>query len=181
MEKEIVISMEKEVFTGEVLDIGADNYGVVYSVYKSNNKNFNVEYIDGKDKVKNIKENSYDSCVLFLSFSSIIFRISRKILIEKIHNYLKDDGFIYIWDIDKGYGKTFYGKINVILPQGVSRKINVREINVLKDTSAKATLKLLEEYFSVIEAQCSDNIYYIKAQKKRRNSNEETKSNTSGD
>ncbi|QGU95703.1 class I SAM-dependent methyltransferase [Clostridium bovifaecis] len=181
MEKEIVISMEKEIFTGEVLDIGADNYGVVYNVYKKSNKDFSVEYIDGRDKCKNIKENSYDSCVLFLSFSSIIFRTSRKVLIEKIYNYLKKDGFVYIWDIDKGYGKTFYGKINVMLPQGGAKRISVREINVLKDTSSKTTLRLLEGYFDIIEFECSDNIYYIKAQKKRRDINEETKGITGGD
>ncbi|KYH30315.1 MULTISPECIES: hypothetical protein [Clostridium] len=168
MKNEIVIDLEKQYFSGEILDISSDNYGIVYNIYKSKNKEFDVEYIDGRDKAKNIKENFYDSCVMFLAFSSIIFKISRKILIEKIYNYLKEDGFIYIWDIDKGYGKTFFGKINVIMPQGISKKIEIKDMNLLKDTSSKTILKLIEEFFNIVEFKSLDNIYYIKAQKKRR-------------
>ncbi|MFU0825222.1 class I SAM-dependent methyltransferase [Clostridium sp.] len=168
MKNEIVINLEEQYFSGEVLDICSDNYGIIYNIYKSKNKDFDVEYVDGREKAKNIKENFYDSCVMFLAFSSIIFKISRKILVEKIYNFLKEDGFIYIWDIDKGYGKTFFGKVNVIMPQGISKTIEIKDMNLLKDTSSKTILKLIEEFFNIVEFKSLDNIYYIKAQKKRR-------------
>ncbi|MDU7252170.1 MAG: class I SAM-dependent methyltransferase, partial [Clostridium sp.] len=31
---EIVINMENEIFRGNLLDVGTDNYGIIYNIYK---------------------------------------------------------------------------------------------------------------------------------------------------
>ena len=64
--------MENEIFKGNLLDVGLDNQGIVYNVYKQFNDNINVEYISGKDERKNIMEDYYDNCILlFLSLIHI--------------------------------------------------------------------------------------------------------------
>lgn len=165
LQKDFMINLEDKYFNGNVLDIGLENNGIVYNLYKHNNKDFNVEYVEGKNETDNIQKNFYDSCIMFLSFSSVLFKLNKKNLIKEIHNYLKDNGVLHIWDINKGYGKTFEGTINVILPDEKVKKIDVKELNVFKDSSYKSVLHLLEENFNIILCKCKNDIYYIEAQK----------------
>lgn len=166
MEREIFINLEKEVFRGNILDIGLDNYGVVYNIYKQYHDNINVEYISGKEEKESLKEEFYDSCILFFSFSSIWLRINRRKFIKDIYRYLNKDGLLYIWDIDKGYTKIFNATVKIVIPEGKVRQIKIRDLNILKDTSKVNTIKMLEEYFNIIDIKSSDGIYYIKARKK---------------
>lgn len=64
LSKDIFINMEKEIFKGNLLDIGMDNQGIIYNIYKEFNDNVNVEYVSGKEEGKNIKEDYYDNCIL---------------------------------------------------------------------------------------------------------------------
>ena len=166
VKKEIFISLEKEIFRGNILDVGLDNYGVVYNIYKQYHDNVNVEYISGKEEVGSLKEEFYDSCILFFSFSSIWLRINKRKFIRDIYRYLNKDGLLYIWDIDKGYRKVFNATVKIVIPEGKLRQIKLRDLNVFKDTSKQNTIKLLEEYFNIIDMKSSDGIYYIKARKK---------------
>ena len=99
LQKDFMINLEHKYFSGNVLDIGLQNHGIVYNLYKHNNENFNVEYVDGKDETDNIQKNSYDSCIMFLSFSSLSLKLHKKNLIKEIYDYLKEDGILHIWDI----------------------------------------------------------------------------------
>ena len=94
--------MEKQTFTGNVLDVGFNNYGVIYNLYNSDGE---VEYFSGKKDKKFIKKGLYDSCVLFFTLSSVWLHISRSSLLKELCSYLKEDGVIYIWDMDKGYSQ----------------------------------------------------------------------------
>lgn len=178
---EIIINLEEKKLDGDVLDIGFSNYGIVYNIYKCNNQNFQVEYIKEEDKINSIEKGIYDSCVLFLSFSGIMFKAKRKSLLEKICAYLKEDGVLHIWDINKGYGKVFSKKIKVIFPDKKSKEISVNDMNIFKDTSKEGTVKLLNQNFHIIDCESLDYIYYIKAQKKRRDCINETKSDACRD
>lgn len=166
MRKEIFINLEKEIFRGNILDIGLDNYGVVYNIYKQYHDNINVEYISGKEEVGSLKEEFYDSCILFFSFSSIWLRINKRKFIRDIYRYLNKDGLLYIWDIDKAYTKVFNATVKIVIPEGKLRQIKLRDLNVFKDTSKQNTIKMLEQYFNIIDVKSSDGIYYIKARKK---------------
>lgn len=172
LEEEILINLENERFKGNVLDVGFSNYGIPYNIYKLSNKEFNVEYINGNDNMASLEENYYDSCVMFLAFSSIMFKIRKKILVEEVFKYLKEDGYIYIWDIEKKYGKTFNDKIKVLMPDRKAKELEIKEYNIFKESSHKSTLELLSQHFDIISSKSLNNIYYIKAQKKRRSENE---------
>ncbi len=72
--KEIVINMENEIFRGNLLDVGTDNYGIIYNIYKQYNEDSNLQYINGAEEKENIKEGYYDNCILLFSFSNIFFK-----------------------------------------------------------------------------------------------------------
>lgn len=95
--------MENEIFRGNLLDVGTDNYGIIYNIYKQYNEDSNLEYINGAEEKESIKEGYYDNCILLFSFSNIFFK-NRMNLIQEIYKYLKKGGNVYIWDIDKNKG-----------------------------------------------------------------------------
>ncbi|ACQ55132.1 class I SAM-dependent methyltransferase [Clostridium botulinum] len=164
--KEIVINMENEIFRGNLLDVGTDNYGIIYNIYKQYNEDSNLEYINGAEEKENIKEGYYDNCILLFSFSNIFFKKNRMNLIQDIYKYLKEGGNVYIWDIDKKIKETFNGKIKILLPGEKVKNISIKDLNVLKDSSIDTTIKLLDPYFEIKDLKSSDGVYYIKGKKK---------------
>ncbi|HIG0354876.1 class I SAM-dependent methyltransferase [Clostridium sporogenes] len=163
---EIVINMENEIFRGNLLDVGMDNYGIIYNIYKQYNEDSNLEYINGAEEKENIKEGYYDNCILLFSFSNIFFKKNRMNLIRDIYRYLKEGGNVYIWDIDKKLKETFNGKIKILLPGEKVKNISIKDLNLLKDSSIDTTIKLLDPYFEIKDLKSSDGVYYIKGKKK---------------
>lgn len=166
MEKDIVLQLEDEVFNGNLLDIGMSNTGVIYNLYKDFNVNPTVEYIDGKYEENKIEKKYYDNCVLFFALSQIYFESSRKEIIKNISSYLKEKGKIYIWDVNKGYNKIVNLNIKVGSSKTNQKKLIFKDNKIFKNSNKKATLKILSEYFNVIEEMENEDIYYIKAEKK---------------
>ncbi|MCM0648462.1 class I SAM-dependent methyltransferase [Clostridium swellfunianum] len=161
--KDIYIDMQNEVFTGNVLDVGLNNYGIIYNLYKLQNENATVEYIQGKDEKQYIENNSYDNCVLLFALSNLWLKSGKKHLIEDMSKFLKNDGILHIWDIDKSFSSLFRGKIKALLPDNIIKEINITDLNILKDCSKENTIKLLEQYFEIIDLKDYDKVYYIKA------------------
>lgn len=167
MANDIFINMEREVFMGNVLDVGFDNYGIVYNVCKEYDYDINIEYLNGCDEKKYIENNYYDSCVIMFSLKNILFKANKKKIIKEIYSYLKDDGYIYIWDVDKGYKNTVNTKVKIAIPEQKIKEITIKDYNVFQDNSKESIVKLLKPYFDIIDLKCSNNIYYIKARKKK--------------
>ncbi|MGO5072801.1 class I SAM-dependent methyltransferase [Clostridium sporogenes] len=172
---EIVINMENEIFRGNLLDVGTDNYGIIYNIYKQYNEDSNLEYINGAEEKENIKDGYYDNCILLFSFSNIFFKKNRMSLIRDIYRYLKEGGNVYIWDIDKKIKETFNGKIKILLPGEKVKNISIKDLNLLKDSSIDTTIKLLEPYFEIKDLKSSDGVYYIKGKKKINTNTKEDK------
>ena len=162
MKREVFINLEKEIFKGNLLDIGFSNQGIIYNICKQYIDDRScIEYVEGKkDKLK-IKEGSYDTCVLFFTLSGIKLTESKKRLVKDIYKFLKEDGLLYIWDIDKGFLKTFNSKINILLPDKSTKTINLRDLNIFKNSNKENTMKILKPYFKITTLKSSDNIYYL--------------------
>lgn len=160
--------MEKEMFKGNVLDIGYKNTGIVYNVYKHLNEEANIEYINGNDEKGNIKKGEYDSCILLFSFSCMLNNKAKEVLLDDIYSYLKKDGLLYIWDIDKGFGEIFNGTIKILVPDRKIMKLKINNYNVLKNSSSNNAQKLIEKKFKLLTSITSDKIYSIKAIKKEQ-------------
>ena len=167
MKKEVFINFEKEIFKGNLLDIGFSNHGIIYNIYKQyNDDNSSVDYIEGKDQKTGIEEGVYDTCALFFTLSDIKFSRSKEKLIQDIYKFLKVDGMLYIWDIDKGFAKIFNSKIKVVLPDKSTKQIFSRDLNIFKDSSKENTIKILQSYFEILTLKNSDNIYHMICKKK---------------
>lgn len=166
MKNQIFINLEHEFFLGNVLDIGFENFGIIYNLYKQQNDEIAIEYIEGKRESSLIEKGAYDSCILFFSLRHFWLPAQLKKFLKEISEYLKDGGNIYLWDIDKGYKQTFQSTIKVALPDKTVKEIEIKDYNILKNCGKEKVLALLKEYFDILDVKASDRIYYIKAQKK---------------
>lgn len=166
MEKNVTIQLEDELFDGNLLDIGMSNTGIIYNLYKEFNVNPTIEYIDGKYDEDKIEEKYYDNCVLLFTLSQVYFESGRKEIIKNINKYLKEKGKIYIWDVNKGYNKLVNFNIKIISSKTKEKKIIFKDNKIFLSSNKKATLKILSEYFNIIEEMQDEDIYYIKAEKK---------------
>jgi len=173
LKREVFINLEKEIFKGNLLDIGFSNHGIIYNICKQYiDDSKSVEYIEGKEEKIKIDEGSYDTCVMFLTLSDIKFTQTRKKMIKDVYKFLKEDGLLYIWDIDKGFAKTFISRINILLPDKSTKKINLRDLNLFKNSSKENTIKILAPYFEIITMKSSDNIYYMICKRREKSKDE---------
>ncbi|MDD3223564.1 MAG: hypothetical protein PHX70_02475 [Clostridium sp.] len=164
--KEIFINLEKEAFLGNVIDMGVENYGIVYDLCKKIDDNINIGYVEDKNSFDSADKYCYDSCVIFFSIFKMKNFIEKDKLFKKAAQFLKDKGMIYIWDVDKPRLKVIKFKLKIAIPLKGFKEIKINALNPLSNDSSKSTCKILNKYFNVIDLKCSDNIYYIKAQKK---------------
>jgi len=173
LKKEVFINLEKEIFKGNILDIGFSNHGIIYSIYKQYiEPSSSVDYIEGKDEKEEIKEGVYDVCALFFTLSDIKFSQNKRKLVQDIYKYLKNDGLLYIWDVDKGFAKIFNSKIKIVLPDKNTKQIYQRDLNVFKNSSKENTIKILQPYFEILTLKNSDNVYYMICKKKGKSKDE---------
>lgn len=171
MGRQTFINMEHEIFRGNILDIGLDNHGIIYSLFKQYDNDVRVDYLEGTEK-KYIEKESYDTCILFFSLNEVWFDYNKIKLINDIRRYLKVGGVLYIWDMDKGYLKTAIKKIKVVLPDKSIKEFQINDINVFKDNSKDNIMNMVGKYFDIIDTKYSDDIYFIKCTKRGRETNE---------
>jgi SAM-dependent methyltransferase len=162
--EELVVDLQKECFEGNVLDIGVDNLGIIYNMCKSSEDEVTVDYfeedVDGKCSYKNC----YDVAVLFFTISKFL---NKKKLLEEIYDYLKEDGEIKIWDIDKINSITNRINLKILLPGSKEKNIRLRNSNIFKNRSKESVVRLLVTKFDIIEMNSKNNVYCIKGRKKK--------------
>ncbi|WP_298841988.1 class I SAM-dependent methyltransferase [Clostridium sp.] len=173
MNKEVLLNLEKEIFKGNLLDIGFSNHGIIYNIYKEYiDDSSSVDYVEGKAEKELIENGVYDTCALFFTLSDIKLTYNKRKLIQDIYKYLKVDGMLYIWDIDKGIAKTFNKEIKIVLPDKSTKQIHLKDLNILKNSSKDNTMRILEPYFKVLTLKNSDNVYYMICKKKGKSKDE---------
>lgn len=172
MGKEVLIDLQDFVFKGDVLAVGSDNMGVVYNLARQGEEALEIDCEEEAEAL--LQDNSYDNAVMFFYFSTIGLQADKKELLRNISKCLKHKGNLYIWDIDKKPFKPYKNNIKLLLPQGQSRNFTLWEYNIFMDASLNSTIKMLEAEFLVVEQEAFDGVYFIKAQKKGRNGNEES-------
>ena len=179
MNKHIYMVLSEEIFQGNLLDIGMENYGIIYNAYKQINDEVSIDYISCKEE-NSIRKDYYDKCILLFSLSKIKFRKNKMKLISEIYKYLKVGGSLYIWDIDKGYNEICNCSVKIETPDKKLKEVKIRNLNILLDSSTKNTMKLLDCYFEVIDFNIKDRLYYIKANKIERKKDKDESSISSG-
>ncbi|MBP2023167.1 hypothetical protein J2Z44_003002 [Clostridium punense] len=162
----IFVSLEKEVFRGNILDVGLDNNGVIYNVYKYYDEDLDVDYLEGRENTGSMKSDYYDSCILFFSLHNIVNGREKKKLFEHISDCLRNNGYVYIWDIDKKPLQTFRGNIKVSLPDKTLKDFKINCLNPFTNNSKEKIINVLKEFFEVLDIKHSDNIFSIVCKKR---------------
>ncbi|WP_326513184.1 hypothetical protein [Clostridium intestinale] len=172
MNKTIVLNMNDVNFEGNILDVGGENYGIIYNIKKFLDDEVAVDYVDDSKAMGTFE---YDTCVLFFSLGKINTQKERENMLNEIYPLIKEDGEIFLWDMIKYKNQIYKNKLRVILPGDKIKEFILRDINFLKEWGEEDGKKTLEKYFEIQETKVWEDVYYIKAKKRKgSNTNEDT-------
>ena len=166
--KEYDLDLSAVNFLGNIIDIGKDNYGIIYLLTKALDDEICVDYYGEEDKISDV----FSNVSLFFNLCKIASNSSREELIGEAYNLLDDEGNILLWDYDKNLKEIANLKINVKLPKNKEKSFSYRDFNILNKFTLEDSKKILEKYFFIEEIQVYDKIYFIKGKKKERKQDE---------
>ncbi|EKQ53173.1 MULTISPECIES: hypothetical protein [unclassified Clostridium] len=179
MGKTLVINLEDVVLQGDVLDVGEKNLGIIYSISKEVEDELSLDYVSSDTKIE-LKSREYDACTFFFDLNKMWTSLEKEKLIKEISSYLKEDGEIYIWDINKERGKVFNNKIKVILPNEKVKEFMFKNLNILSSSNIEEIKKILEKYFEIEETKAWEDVFFIKGKKLKTKVKVEEKVNYEG-
>lgn len=162
----VFISLEKEIFRGNILDVGMDNNGIIYNVYKYYDEDLDVDYLEGKEDNEILKSEYYDACVLFFSLHNIFNLNKKKKLIKNINQCLRENGYMYIWDVDKKPLKSLKTNVKVSLPDKSLKNLKINCSNPFTNNSKEKIMNILKDSFEVLDTKHSDDIFSIVCKKR---------------
>lgn len=163
--KEKILDLHDMKLEGSVLDIGYKDYGIVYNLCKRDDGALDIDYVYSEGK-EVLDRDKYDRCVLFFSLKNIWTNSEKEKVFQFAWEVLKENGEIYIWDVDKGVKKTFNYKIKVVISENNIRIMNLIDINPFNDNSKENIIKLLTSKFDIIDFDYNDEVFFIRAKKK---------------
>jgi hypothetical protein len=162
----VFISLEKEIFRGNILDVGMDNNGIIYNVFKYYDEDLDIDYLEGKEDHEILKSHYYDTCILFFSLHNIGNLSKKKRLFQNINQCLRENGYVYIWDVEKKPLKTFKTNIKVSLPDKSLKNIKINCYNPFTNNSKEKIISILKDSFEVLNIKHSDDIFSIVCKKR---------------
>lgn len=162
MGKRIILNLRDVNLKGDILDVG-ESFGVIYNLSKDLIGELAVDFVCDEEQELNYE--SYDVCTMFFNLSSIFSNGSRQKLIDDVSKYLKPNGDLYIWDINKEAKEIIRNDITAILPSGKMKDFEFKNLNPLSKSSIDNNEKLLEKNFKIEETKLWEDIHYIKAKK----------------
>ena len=171
MIREVVLDMSNINFKGNTLDVGINNYGIIYNILKQTKNEISVDYY-----VENFSEeyrNQYDNGVLFFSLSQLD-KSETENVIKNIWSNVRFGGNIYIWDREKKRRETVNDKIKVLMPNENEKEIEFIDNSISSEFTINSSKKLLEKYFEIQETKVCDKIIFIKGIKRGSIKNEDT-------
>ncbi len=98
MVREVILDMSNINFKGNTLDVGINNYGIIYNILKQTESEISVDYY-----VENFNgeyRNQYDNGVLFFSLSQL-HKNEVEDVVKNIWSNVRFGGNLYIWDREK--------------------------------------------------------------------------------
>ncbi|WP_105177133.1 hypothetical protein [Clostridium cagae] len=164
MGKTLVINLEDINLKGDILDVGQENFGIIYSISKEVEDELSLDYVFSNDK-EGLEGSEYDACTLFFNLNRFWSNIEKEKLIKEINSYIKENGEILIWDINKERGKLFNNKIRVILPKGKVKEFTFKNLNPIISSNVEEVKKILLKYFDVEEVKVWEDMFFIRAKK----------------
>jgi hypothetical protein len=164
MGKTLVIDLEDITLTGDILDVGEKNLGIIYNISKDAKEELSLDYVSSETKVE-LKDRKYDACTFFFELNKMWTSLEKEKLIREVSSYLNEFGEIFIWDINKERGKVFNNKVKVILPNGKVKEVIFKNLNILLSSNIEEIKKILEKYFKIEETKVWEDVFFIKGKK----------------
>lgn len=171
MIREVVLDMSNINFKGNTLDVGINNYGIIYNILKQTKNEISVDYY-----IENFNEeyrNQYDNGVLFFSLSQLD-KSETENVVKNIWSNVRFGGNIYIWDREKKRRETVNDKIKVLMPNENEKEIEFIDNSISSEFTINSSKKVLEKYFEIQETKVCDKIIFIKGIKRGSIKNEDT-------
>lgn len=165
MGKTLVINMDYLELKGDILDISEENAGVIYSISKDIEEELSVDYVDESNK-QVLKGREYSACTLFFNLNKLWGNRKKEALVKDVTKYIKKEGKIFLWDINKEVGQKIFNKVNFICPNGTVRSGTVKNNNLLSCCSFEETIKIVEKYYIIEETKVWQEMFFIKGRKK---------------
>lgn len=162
----LFVSLEKEVFRGNVLDITYGNQGIIYKANKYYDNFIDVDYLDNATSRSCDNEEYYDSCIVFFTLNKIKTHRQKLMLFDNIYRLMKNNGYVYIWDVEKEPLKTLQRKITVSLPDKSMKNFQINLLNIFTDNTSSKIIDGLKNYFDIVEAVSTNGTFRIVGRKK---------------
>lgn len=165
MKKTLVLNLENIKIKGNILDVTCDNLEVINNLSDDIEEELAID--DFKDEYQKLLEkNKYDVCTFFFNLNSFWNINKKENLISEMSNYIKENGEVYIWDINKNIGELIDVKLKCILPNREIKEYKIKNNNIFSSSSFEETKKILEKTFKIEETKVWEDIYFIKGIKK---------------
>ena len=164
MNKVLILNMEHLKLEGDILDVTSENAGVIYSLSKEVEEELSVDYVEEESELEKKK---YDVCTFFFNLNNANGGLKKESLIKKITESLKDNGSIYLWDMNKTRGEVVDYKIKVILPNNKIKEGVIKNLNPLISCNFEEIKKILSKYYIIKEVKQWEDVFFLNGVKKK--------------
>lgn len=164
MNKVLILNMEHLKLEGDILDVTSENAGIIYSLSKEVEEELSVDYVEEESELEKKK---YDVCTFFFNLNNVNGGLKKESLIKKITESLKDNGSIYLWDMNKTRGEVVDYKIKVILPNNKIKEGVIKNLNPLISCNFEEIKKILSKYYIIKEEKQWEDVFFLNGVKKK--------------
>ncbi len=164
MNKVLILNMEHLKLEGDILDVTSENASVIYSLSKEVEEELSVDYVEEESELEKKK---YDVCTFFFNLNNVNGGLKKESLIKKVTESLKDNGSIYLWDMNKTRGEVVDYKIKVILPNNKIKEGVIKNLNPLISCNFEEIKKILSKYYIIKEEKQWEDVFFLNGVKKK--------------
>lgn len=164
MNKVLILNMEHLKLEGDILDVTSENASVIYSLSKEVEEELSIDYVEEDSELEKKK---YDVCTFFFNLNNVNGGLKKESLIKKITESLKDNGSIYLWDMNKTRGEVVDYKIKVILPNNKIKEGVIKNLNPLISCNFEEIKKILSKYYIIKEEKQWEDVFFLNGVKKK--------------
>jgi len=164
MNKVLILNMEHLKLERDILDVTSENAGVIYSLSKEVEEELSVDYVEEESELEKKK---YDVCTFFFNLNNVNGGLKKESLIKKVTESLKDNGSIYLWDMNKTRGEVVDYKIKVILPNNKIKEGVIKNLNPLISCNFEEIKKILSKYYIIKEEKQWEDVFFLNGVKKK--------------
>ena len=165
MNKTMIINIDYFNPTGDVLDVTTEKCGVIYSYAKGIEDEISIDYVDEDNKAI-LEKRRYDACTFFFNINSIGSSRKKEQIIREVNTYLKKNGEIYIWDINKDRGEIIDRKMKILISNNKFKETTIKNLNFLCECNCEEIEKIVSKYYIIEECRVWSDMFYIRAKKK---------------